>query len=142
MGGTIRGQGNVTSAAEFNAWCDPEAFDVVLRSGAPLELVSWETTLDHLVPWSAWPDPLAAAAALDPACVIEADDRHVAIELQGTLTRGQTVVDERRHASAPPGASSKAMPSSACNSLINLRIRAWMVTSSAVVGSSAIINTG
>ena len=137
MGGTIRGQGNVTSAAEFNAWCDPEAFDVVLRSGAPLELVSWETTLDHLVPWSAWeswisgesprarfaraitarcselgrsrgheglelPDPLAAAAALDPACVIEADDRHVAIELQGTLTRGQTVVDERRHASAPP----------------------------------------
>lgn len=54
MGGTIRGQGNVTAAAEFNAWCDPEAFARVLRAGAPLEIVSWETTLDHVVRWRRW----------------------------------------------------------------------------------------
>lgn len=54
MGGTIRGQGNVTAAAEFNAWCDPEAFARVLRAGAPTAIVSWETTLDHRVPWPDW----------------------------------------------------------------------------------------
>ena len=38
--------------------------------------------------------------------------------------------------------SNKAMPSSACSSFTNFRMRAWIVTSSAVVGSSAIINAG
>lgn len=130
MGGTIRGEGNVTAAAEFNAWADPEAAHRVLGCGAALTLVSWETTLDHAVPWDAWdawvggdtprarfvreitaamrvseeargragfliPDPLAAAVALAPECVLADDARPVTIELGGTLTRGQTVVDER-----------------------------------------------
>ena len=33
--------GNVTPAAEYNAWCDPEALEVVLRSGLLVELVGW-----------------------------------------------------------------------------------------------------
>ncbi len=37
---------------------------------------------------------------------------------------------------------STAMPSSACSSLISARICAWIVTSSAVVGSSAISSDG
>jgi purine nucleosidase len=33
--------GNVTPAAEYNIWCDPEAVEIVLRSGMPCELVGW-----------------------------------------------------------------------------------------------------
>ncbi|MDQ7029116.1 MAG: nucleoside hydrolase [Ardenticatenia bacterium] len=54
MGGTIRGQGNVIPAAEYNVWADPEAAHIVLNSGANLWLISWETTLEHLIPWGQW----------------------------------------------------------------------------------------
>ena len=39
MGGTVAVPGNVTPAAEFNIWMDPEAADVVFRSGAPITMV-------------------------------------------------------------------------------------------------------
>jgi purine nucleosidase len=41
-------------------------------------------------------DALAMAVALDPAIVVRAETRHVAIELDGRLTRGATVVDWHR----------------------------------------------
>ena len=41
MGGAPCCEGNVTPAAEYNIWCDPEAARVVLRSGLPIELVGW-----------------------------------------------------------------------------------------------------
>ena len=47
MGGTIHGQGNVTTAAEFNAYADPEAVAVVFDEWPGLTLASWETTMDH-----------------------------------------------------------------------------------------------
>ena len=42
MGGAACTVGNVTPAAEFNLWVDPEAASEVLDAGMPTELVGWE----------------------------------------------------------------------------------------------------
>ncbi|MCP4536317.1 MAG: nucleoside hydrolase [Chloroflexi bacterium] len=47
MGGSIRGTGNVTTTAEFNAYTDPEAAAIVFDAWPGLTLISWETTMDH-----------------------------------------------------------------------------------------------
>ena len=42
MGGNPCTEGNVTPAAEYNMWADPEAARMVLRSDLPTELVGWQ----------------------------------------------------------------------------------------------------
>lgn len=42
MGGNPCCVGNVTPAAEYNIWVDPDAARIVLRSGMPIELVGWQ----------------------------------------------------------------------------------------------------
>jgi purine nucleosidase len=42
MGGAPCSEGNVTPAAEYNFWVDPEAARIVLRSQLPIELVGWQ----------------------------------------------------------------------------------------------------
>jgi purine nucleosidase len=42
MGGAPCCEGNVTPAAEYNFWADPEAARVVLRSQLPIELIGWQ----------------------------------------------------------------------------------------------------
>jgi purine nucleosidase len=42
MGGAPCCEGNVTPAAEYNFWVDPEAAREVLRSRLPIELVGWQ----------------------------------------------------------------------------------------------------
>ncbi|HKT88425.1 MAG TPA: nucleoside hydrolase [Candidatus Sulfotelmatobacter sp.] len=41
MGGAPCCEGNVTPAAEYNIWVDPEAASIVMGSGLPIELIGW-----------------------------------------------------------------------------------------------------
>jgi purine nucleosidase len=52
MGGAPCCEGNVTPAAEYNIWVDPEAARIVMLSGLPIELIGWQlcrgrAILDH-----------------------------------------------------------------------------------------------
>ena len=44
MIGNVAAQGNTTPYVEFNAWCDPEALDLVLRAALPTEMVGLDVT--------------------------------------------------------------------------------------------------
>ncbi len=56
MGGAPCCEGNVTPAAEYNIWVDPEAASIVLLSGLPVELIGW-----HLCRGEAVLDPFDIA---------------------------------------------------------------------------------
>ena len=47
MGGTNQFRGNVTPAAEFNIWVDPDAAKAVLHSGIPATMVGWDICMKH-----------------------------------------------------------------------------------------------
>jgi len=51
------------------------------------------------------PDPVAMAVALEPGIVTRSAHRHVAVELGGALTRGQTTVDWFKLGGGKPNAS-------------------------------------
>ncbi len=125
MGGAVACGGNMTPAAEFNAWLDPEASDRVLSSGVPLSMVPLDVTLQvplaqrdldamaelgqvgtlaaracshfHNLGDKVIPhDAVAAVAQLNPE-LFRWEERWVRCELDGQWTRGMTVVDRRTH---------------------------------------------
>lgn len=130
MGGAVSGRGNTSRIpAEFNTSFDPEAAHIVFSRWPIFDLVDWEATLAHGLPFTesatwlhdenpratfyraisrkthdwmqrtrdidSWhaADALAMAAAIAPEHAEEWITRPVAVELDGTLTRGATVVD-------------------------------------------------
>jgi len=59
MGGAF-GEGNTTPSAEFNAWVDPEAADLVYRSGIPVTMIGLDVTHKAIL-WDAERTAMAAA---------------------------------------------------------------------------------
>lgn len=54
------------------------------------------------MPFFLLPDPLAMAVALEPDAILESMTRYVTVELHGTHTRGQTIIDHRGRLGQPP----------------------------------------
>jgi purine nucleosidase len=97
MGGTSDAVGNVSAVAEFNIWADAAELRALGPLGAfsvDIQRTLVEFALQHTrLAGFDLPDPIAMAVALDPAVATDVRRVHVAVERQGELTRGQTVID-------------------------------------------------
>ena len=121
MGGAL-GYGNVTSAAEFNFYVDPEAAHIVLDSGVPIVLASLNATLQNFVIEkdiiffsdvqnrvgmiatkilsayacndSALHDPIALLAISNPE-LFEFEEKYIQIETNEGHTRAMSFEDNR-----------------------------------------------
>jgi inosine-uridine nucleoside N-ribohydrolase len=123
MGGAVAVGGNMTAAAEFNAWMDPTAADDVLASAVSVKMIPLDVT--ELFEWSAdevralrgagragnlladairhvqerdgifVPHDAVAAIALTSPELFGWAPRQVRCETKGEFTTGATVVDRR-----------------------------------------------
>ena len=106
MGGNPCCEGNVTPAAEYNIWCDPEAAQTVLHSGLPVELVGWQLSRGRAVLSH---DDIARVRALDTTLA------HFAIDCNRVAMRAyRTQTGEEGIALPDPIAMAVALDPSVC----------------------------
>jgi purine nucleosidase len=135
MGASVHAKGNITHSAEYNIYGDPEASYIVFENLNMIELISWETSVEHpLDPFfeaylasssdhgclinlisrniegvttSVSPDGLAVCVAIDPSIVLKSTKKKCRVELTGALTRGMVAVSWSPFVkeTSPPNAS-------------------------------------
>jgi purine nucleosidase len=75
MGGAPCCEGNVTPAAEYNIWVDPEAARAVFRSQLPIEMIGWHVSRGASVLNDAEIAAIAALGAAKARFAIESNSR-------------------------------------------------------------------
>jgi len=78
MGGAAGTYGNVTPAAEYNIWVDPEAARIVFTSGMPVEMVGWEFCQGEFALEE--PEIARLEALSNPLAQFSVDSNKIAIE--------------------------------------------------------------
>jgi ribosylpyrimidine nucleosidase len=102
MGGAIAslpgGSGNFTPNAEFNIWNDPEAAQVVFRSGIPITLVPLNPGRVHTTDPNTrsfhMTDELATAFVIDPT-LVKTVDMYVDVDINHGLDYGTTIGSQK-----------------------------------------------
>ena len=112
MGGSNNARGNITAAAEYNFYVDPEAAKTVFEAGFDITVIPWapltlrdavfsrerivSTTLEFDesvgIPGSTHPDSLSAALLLHPELITSSNEYGVDIETASELTRGYSAM--------------------------------------------------
>lgn len=84
-GGAQLGYNGVTATSEYNIYTDPEAASTVVSCGIPVVLIPMEASADNRAAALAW--------ALSDGAVGETYEAFIDVDVVGSKTYGQTVID-------------------------------------------------